>query len=132
MKKLLFIFICFLAIASNCKKKTAKDNLVGSWGILNYIENGVEKTSDFNLIYQGYKITFDAKGNYKEYYRNVFGIETNISGTWTLESNNLQLILVDNDPNSVNKLRTFNVLTPITDSELNVGETNKEYDLRRN
>ena len=130
MKKLIILSLCFMAMASKCKKKEAKDYLPGTWAVLTYKENGVDKTTDFQLVYQGYKITFDAKGNYTEFYR-LLGAETTIKGTWTLESSDLIIKLVDNDPNSSNKIRTFNVLQPISETQLDVGEGSKEYDLRK-
>lgn len=131
MKKLILIAFFFIAISSKCKKKEAKDYLPGTWGVLTYKQDDLDKTSDFNLAFPGYKFTFDAKGNYTEFYRNIFGVETTIKGTWTLENSNLQIILVDNNPNSTTKIRTFNVLQPISETVLNVGENNKEYDLRK-
>ena len=131
MKKLLIIAICFLALSTKCKKKETKDFLPGGWGILTYKENNVEKTSEFNISHQGYKITFDAKGNYTEIYHSPSTGETTIMGTWTLENNNMKLVLVDNNPNSSIKLRTLNVLREISPTDLDLGEGNKEFDLRK-
>jgi hypothetical protein len=131
MKKLIVIATCFLLLSSKCKKKEAQDYLPGSWGILTYKENNIDKTSDFNIAFQGFKLTFDAKGNYTEYYNSPTTGEKTITGTWTLENNNLKLVLVDNDPNSANKLRTFNVVDGISATVLDIVEDNKEYDLRK-
>ena len=49
----------------------------------------------------------------------------------TLDKNDLQITLVDNNPASTNKIRLFNVLVPISETRLDVGEGNKEYDLRK-
>ena len=130
MKKVFIIIFCFLALATKCKKKEPKDHLEGNWGILTYKENNIEKTSDFNIAFQGYKLSFDAKGNYTEFYRSPSTGETTITGTWTLENNNLKLVLVDNNPNSPNKIRTFQVVQEITETTLHISEGNKDYDLR--
>ena len=131
MKNLVLIALCFLVMSLTCKKNEPRDFLPGNWGILTYKENDIDKTADFNIEFQGYKLTFDAKGNYSEFHHPFSTGEKLVTGTWTLENNNLQLVFVDNDPNSASKIRTFDVLGPITSTELNIKEGIKEYDLRK-
>ncbi|MCX6189725.1 MAG: lipocalin family protein [Bacteroidetes bacterium] len=131
MKNFILFWLCLALFASKCKTSEPKDFLPGTWGILSYSLDGMDKTADFNLAFPAYHLSFDAKGNFTESYRNILGDDIIIKGTWTLESNNLQLVLVDNNPNSINKMRTFNVLQPITETVLVIGEGNKEYDLRK-
>ncbi len=126
---LTMVVIACMLLSSSCHKKQPVDFIPGAWGVLTYIESGKDKTSDFNITFQGYKITFDAKGNFTEFYRTLLG-EVTITGTWTLENNNTRLTLVDNNPNSTNKIRIYTVLQ-LTETVFNVGETNKEYDLRK-
>ena len=129
LPKATLFFISLLLLTTSCHKKKPVDYIPGAWGVLTYIESGKDKTSDFNITFQGYKITFDAKGNFTEYYRTILG-EVTITGTWTLDNNNTHLTLVDNNPNSTNKIRIYTVLQ-LTETVFNVGESNKEYDLRK-
>ena len=116
-------------ISSKCKKHEAKDYLPGSWGILTYKENDTDRTSEFNISHGGYRLSFDAKGNFTEFYRNAQNLETTIKGTWTLENNNLQLTLVDNNPNSTEKLRVYTVVQEITNNTFGISRDMHEYDL---
>ena len=130
MKNLLLLSICLITLGTQCRKKEAKDFLPGTWAVLTYKQDNIDNTTNFQLLYQAYKITFDAKGNYTEFYR-YLGVDVTITGTWTLDKNDLQITLVDNNPASTNKIRLFNVLVPISETRLDVGEGNKEYDLRK-
>ncbi len=132
MKKLIILVACFSVFAaSQCKKKEVQDFLPGDWGILTFKENDIDKTSSFNIAYQGYKLSFDAKGRYTEFYHPQGGVETTITGTWTLENDNSQLVLADDNPSSTKKLRTMKVLHELSSTNLDLGEDNKEYDLRK-
>lgn len=71
MKKILILIM--IAVFSGCKKypddsgfvsSTAKARICRTWKIVQYLENGQDKTSGFNIAYPNYKISFNKKGNY--------------------------------------------------------------------
>jgi hypothetical protein len=131
MNKLVITLFCFLALASKCKKKEPADLLPGNWGILTHKENNTDNTASFNISHQGYKLSFDSRGKFTEFYRAQSVVEVTINGTWTLENNNQTLILVDNDPNSNDKIRTYTLVHEITATALDIARGSEELDLRK-
>lgn len=125
MKYLLLLCVIFVVSAATCKKKQPIDYLPGTWGVALYKEGGVDKTNQFLTTFQAYQLILDAKGNYTIFYM-YLGAEIVIKGTWTLENNNTQLTLVDNDPNSKKKIRILTVNT-IAENSLTLSEDGKEY-----
>jgi hypothetical protein len=121
--------LMILLFASCEKSGGGKDLLPAKWGILTFRENGLDKTIEFGNNHQAYYLNFDAKGNFTESYHNSVA-EITVNGTWTLDDDKMQLMLVDNDPNSSNKVRTYNVMRLNTDT-LDISLGNAEYDLRK-
>jgi len=130
MKNYTILILFAIFFLTNCKKKEMVDYIPGTWGVFSYLEDGIDKSNDFALTYQAYKIIFDAKGTYEEFYR-YQGVETSIQGTWTLENNNSNLILIDNNPSSLQKMRVYQVTDIITIDAMKLCISNKVYNYHK-
>ncbi|CAN5518198.1 hypothetical protein BH10BAC1_BH10BAC1_12600 [soil metagenome] len=94
MKKIiLYLLIATIGTLSfsSCKKYpdgpgmsllSRKARLSNVWHLSNYYENGVDKTSDFQNVFQNAVLTIEKEGSYSLKYR-AFGItDYNETGTW--------------------------------------------------
>jgi hypothetical protein len=89
----LFITIPFL---NSCKKYpdgpgfsllSRKQRLANTWHVKSYQENGVDKTADFNNVFQQAIITIDKEGGYSLKYKAFGLVDYNESGTWRFTDN---------------------------------------------
>ena len=102
MKKLVLI-ILFTAFFSSCKKYpegaaysllTKITRLANSWRVDSYFENGTDKTTDFNAIFQGYFLSTNKNGNYSLFYKLYGTLDWIESGVWKFSSDKKKVNLV--------------------------------------
>lgn len=98
-KSIICVFLSVLAISfvSSCKKRypegpsisllSRKERLANNWHLQSYMENGVDKTADFNNSFQGALLSINANGTYSFNYK-LFGlISVNEQGNWNFLNN---------------------------------------------
>lgn len=94
MKKIFLYFLLIVftsSLITSCKKYpdgpsisllSRKARLANTWHLSSYSENGVDKTTDFNNIFQNAVITITKDGSYSLKYR-AFGLtDYSETGTW--------------------------------------------------
>lgn len=95
MKKTLLFAALIIMIASGCKKypdgpaislrsKTAR--VSNTWKVEQYLLNGVDKTSDFNVDKRNYIETYTKDGKWSRSYIDPNGDPKSDAGTWTFDS----------------------------------------------
>jgi hypothetical protein len=60
---------------------TKKMRLAGTWGVSKYLENGVDKTSDYRVWTSAESLTYEKDGTYSVSTTTIMGTGT-FSGTW--------------------------------------------------
>ena len=90
---LIFITIPFL---NGCNKYpdgpgisflSRAQRLANTWHIKTYQENGVDKTADFNNVFQQAILTIDKEGGYSLKYKAFGLVDYNETGTWRFTDN---------------------------------------------
>lgn len=107
MKRILFFILPLLVFAADsCKKyedgpwislRTKTERLSNTWQVSTAYQNGVDKTSDFNVAYAGYLLTIKKDNSYTLVY-NPFNLGTvTDNGTWSFNSDKSHVILVNSN-----------------------------------
>ncbi|MBS1636608.1 MAG: hypothetical protein JST26_11885 [Bacteroidetes bacterium] len=111
MKKL----ILFLSIAlvfttfTQCKKypdgpaisfRGKAERVANTWKVTKYMEDNVDKTSDFNNVYTSYILTTTKSGDYTISYKFMGTLAYNEAGSWKFDSSKKNLILTQSSPNN--------------------------------
>jgi hypothetical protein len=130
MKSILVFVSILMMMASSCTKvEEPKDHIPGSWGILTYSQNGVDKTQEYMNNHMAYKLTFDIKGNFTETWHTSTA-DFVVTGTWTLEKDNTELMMVDNDASSINKIRQYTI-SNLTATDCRLTLADEVIDIRK-
>lgn len=122
MKTTKFIFIPVLVLFILSITSCAKQKLSNSWQVSYFKENGVDKTSEFHILFPNYKITFHDEGDFVVS-ASPLGVPISLTGTWSFENGGKQIKLVYDDQNEGTD--TWDCLK-LTSSELNVSKTRTE------
>ena len=108
MKKIVVaFFVCVLALSS-CKKYpdgpsfsllSKKERLSNSWVISKVLEDGVDKTGDYQTAYKNYNVIINKSGTYSLSYQVLGVVNYNENGNWTFNGDKTYVTL---DPSSNN------------------------------
>lgn len=123
MKKIILVIAVLMVALPSCRKFS----IVGTWRVTQYLENGVDKTADFNVIYVNYKIKLDGSGNFIET-ATILGINTTVAGPYELSNGDTKLTLTDQSNNSK---RYFDILELKNSSAVIRQDNNKEFHLAK-
>ncbi len=94
MKKLihyLFLVSTITVVFSNCKKYEngpdfsllpKKERLANKWRLDSYSENGVDKTTTFNTLFQNAVLKIEKNGDYALTYKAAGVLDYSETGTW--------------------------------------------------
>lgn len=103
--KALFIGLFILSLSSCAKKKLSQ-----SWVVVTFKEDGVDRTSDFHLLFPNYTITFHDAGDFVASAQPL-GIPLSLTGTWTFEDGGKKIKLVYDDQNEGTQVWNCHKLT---------------------
>lgn len=124
MKKIALLSVAALMIGgialTSCKKYeegpaltllSKKARVAGTWELEAYLENDVDKTSDYRQVVTGETIVYEKDGSYTANYQTVFG-EQNDAGSWEFINDKLEIKGVSNtagnDPDTMVIVRLKN------------------------
>ncbi len=130
MKKIFFLFAAITALTiTSCKQQVEEYNMIGTWKIDSYYENGNDQTTLFKSVFVNYLLTFNISGTYLETYT-ALGIDVTKGGPWELINNGDDLKLTNQVDSNV---RYFHIIE-INPNSSKVSEDsgNKEYHLLKN
>lgn len=91
MKKIIVVFALIILIAS-CKKypegpslslRSKTERLSNTWRFTKVLEDGVDKTSDYQTVFKDYKITINKDGSYSISYTGFGILSYTENGNWT-------------------------------------------------
>src|SRR6476620_1110305 len=110
MKQIFAALLLFTTALSSCKKyddgpfvsvHTKAHRLVGTWFVHAESEDGVDKTTDFETLYQGYTVIITREGTYARTYavNGIFNYDE--VGTWDWGSKNEHVLFTKSSSNSV-------------------------------
>jgi hypothetical protein len=114
MKKILFLAIP-LIILSGCGKyedgpglslRTKKDRITNAWQVSSAMQNGVDKTSDFNAMFAGYLLDIRRDETYSLSYSPLSVGQVNETGRWEFTSDKMEIRLINSDGES----KTYRIL----------------------
>lgn len=124
---LIVLFIAVFSFAS-CKKAIETFNMIGTWEVANYSENGVDKTTAFKNTFVNYRIKFDASLNYIET-STVAGVDITNGGPWKIQDGGGAIELTNLSDSTTRVLNLIDVKrNSATITETNGG---KEFNLRK-
>jgi len=95
-KKFFSITLIALLLFSGCIVLYGK-LIEGTWEVDAYYRNGEDQTSEFNVLFADYEITFHSDGEFTETFRPLNLVPITNAGTWEIKYNasKWQLTLVD-------------------------------------
>jgi hypothetical protein len=111
-------FLCIaipLFILSSCGKyedgpglslRTKKDRITNAWQVSSAMQNGVDKTSDFNALFAGYLLDIRKDETYSLSYSPLSMGQVNETGRWEFVSDKLEIRFTNSDGES----RTYQIL----------------------
>lgn len=91
MKKIVALFIV-IALVTSCKKypegpsfslRSKTERLSNTWRFTKVLEDGVDKTSDYQSVFKDYKITINKDGTYSISYLGFGLLSYTETGNWT-------------------------------------------------
>jgi hypothetical protein len=123
VKNLLLIFAIFFSISS-CKKAVETFNMIGTWEVVSYSENGVDRTTYFKNTFVDYRIKFDVAKTFLETSK-VANVDITNGGSWKVLSGGGSLELTYFSDSTVRVLELVNVKR--NSSTIREGE--KEFNL---
>ncbi len=110
MKKLLILFfVSGTLVFTQCKKypegpaislRSKKERIANTWKASKYLENSVDKTSDFNAIFNNYILTTTKGGDYTITYKVLSVANYSESGSWSLSSDKEDITFTQSSPNN--------------------------------
>jgi len=114
----LFFIVLSLTIIFGCRKTFYSNRLEKAWKVDSYFKNGVDSTSNFDIVFKDYVIEFYDNYGYKETYNTLLN-----QGTWTLTNKSKTLQLTNNGV-----VKEYNI-TKIKDKSLYLvrSETGEEF-----
>ena len=124
---LIMILALFLSLSS-CKKAVETFNMIGTWEVDSYTENGVDKTTFFKNTFVDYRIKFDASKNFLETSK-VAGVDVTNGGSWKILSGGGSLELTYLSDGSVRVLKTDEIKR--TTAIITETAGNKVFNLRK-
>jgi hypothetical protein len=107
MKKYIVILL-LSGIIFSCKKypdgpalslSSKKSRVANSWVLTKAVEDGTDRTGDYQNAYKDFNIIMSKSGNYTMTYKFYSSIDYSETGTWTFNGDKTYVIL---DPNSNN------------------------------
>ena len=130
MKNAILLLTVIIAISvSSCKKQVEEFNMIGTWHIDSYYENGADNTTVFKSVFVNYLITFNATGTYLETYT-ALGVDVTKGGPWELINDGDDLKLTNQVDSTI---RYFHVIEiKASSSQVSEDNGNKEYHLLKN
>lgn len=114
MKKTMLLAIPLL-IFSGCGKyedgpglslRTKKDRVTNTWQVSSAMQNGVDKTSDFNALFAGYLLDIRTDETYSLSYSPLSVGQVNETGHWAFVSEKLEIRFISSD----GEIRTYQIL----------------------
>lgn len=110
-KKINFILSLILVciIVFSCKKypegptisfRSKTERLSNSWHVKQYIENGIDKTNDFNNVFQNYILTIRNDLSYTVSYKLLGVLNYNEFGNWAFNTNKTGITFKNNANNN--------------------------------
>ncbi len=108
MKTISALFL-LTVIAIGCKKyeegpifslRSKKERLANTWKVAQWLENGVDKTNDFNNIFNGYVMTINKENTYSLTYKAFGIIPYSESGSWYFNTNKTSVTFKNNNNNT--------------------------------
>ena len=110
MKKLIALFfLSFVLLVSSCKKypegpaislRTKSERIANTWKISKYLEDNVDKTSDFNTIFNNYTLKTTKGGDYTLTYKALSLANYTETGSWSFSSDKKDITLLQSNPNN--------------------------------
>jgi hypothetical protein len=110
MKKLLILFfVSGTLVFTQCKKypegpaislRSKQERIANTWKVSKYLENSVDKTSDFNTIFNNYVLTTTKGGDYTITYKALSLANYSESGSWSLSSDKEDITFTQSSPNN--------------------------------
>ncbi len=123
MKKITFLFALALILVSSCKKYPdgpaisllpKKERVDNTWVLNKAIEDGVDKTGDYQTTFKNYKLTMTKGGDYTLTYT-FFFLDYQETGTWVFNSDKTKIIF---DPTSNNNANDEWTILRLKEEEL--------------
>jgi len=120
---LLLIFAILLSISS-CKKAVETFNMIGTWEVVTYTENGVDRTTFFKNTFVDYRIKFDVAKTFLETSK-VANVDITNGGSWKVLSGGGSLELTYFSDSTVRVLE----LVDVKRNSSTIRENEKEFNL---
>ncbi|NSW45250.1 MAG: hypothetical protein HPY79_05505 [Bacteroidales bacterium] len=104
-----FSIIIFTLFIISCKKYpegptisfiSKTERLSNTWRVKQYFENGIDKTNDFNNVFQNYVLTIKKDYTYTLTYKAFGIINYSENGSWAFNSNKTGVIFNNNANNN--------------------------------
>ncbi len=131
--KAILLFSFAAAVFTSCKKYpdgpgftllSRKARLANTWHMGSYKENNVDKTSDFNNIFQNAVFTMTKEGAYTLSYKFLGLSDYNESGTWRFTDNDAYF---ETNPNSGSGTTGKHYILKLKDKELWYTDTDSSF-----
>ncbi|MCX7861815.1 MAG: hypothetical protein N2449_02335 [Bacteroidales bacterium] len=112
MRKL-FVYCMLLSLLLSCKKyeegpfisfRSKEERLANTWKVAKYFENGVDKTNDFNNVFNGYAMTINKDNSYSLSYKLFSLMPYSESGTWFFNTDKTSVTFKKNNSSSTWKI----------------------------
>ena len=126
-KGLLLLFAIIFSLSS-CKKAVETFNMIGTWEVDSYSENGVDRTTYFKETFVNYRIKFDVAKTFLET-ANVAGVDINNGGSWKVLSGGGSLELTYLSDSTVRVLELVDVKR--NSSIIRENATGKQFSLNK-
>lgn len=106
-------------IAFSCKKypegptisfRSKTERISNSWHIKQIFENGVDKTNDFNNMFQNYVITIRKDLSYNISYKFIGLIDYNESGVWSFNTDKTGITFKNNANNNTSNWKILKLM----------------------
>lgn len=106
------LFLCIVLIIASfmqCKKypdgpaisfRSKAERVANTWKVSKYMEDNVDKTSDFNTYLNSYVLTTTKSGDYTISYKILGTLNYNESGTWKFSNNKKDITFTRTSPNA--------------------------------
>lgn len=112
MRTITVLLFITLIIAA-CKKyeegplfsfRSKEERLSNTWKVKQYFENGVDKTNDFNNVFNGYVMTINKENTYTLSYKAFGLIPYSEAGSWYFNTNKTSVTFKNNNNTSTWKI----------------------------
>lgn len=107
MRTLIVVFIAFAFIATSCKKypegpdfslRSKTERLSNTWKIDKWYDDGVDATSNFQILCKDYLRTIEKSGSYTATYKALSVFPVTETGTWAFNGDKSKVTFIKTSP----------------------------------